>query len=438
MTPWDQGPGGVGQQGIYEGIEGAEKHVVSGSNHSTIFDGTEEHNRVVIDFFMRHSRAAYDAHRRGVRRRADPAGAQDGGLARPLRHQLHVLPQPRHVRARRPRRRRRWSASVVGRARDGGRPGARLRDVVHRRPAGRGLWPHRPRADAGAPRLLGLAPPVLAVPRDRGDVLVRGAGADGGAGHPGALRRDDRRPAAPCATCPLHRRDPCRARDPRLRRHALAAEDRAAGVARADRDHRRPVFRHGRRRLRRGARVRIAGSAAHVGRLRDLRDGDVRSVAHARREHLRLLPLYADTQGHAHRPRGLGTRSRGGHDIRRRVRRGRHRGGEPVHRRGRSRLERRSAGRPDGRDRRPGPGSEHHERLHGRAIAGEHRASAGAAGGHACRRRHRRDAVRVPRPDRGGAAVDHAPRQLRCAAHRRRACRLPRGQEAAPPRGCAL
>ena len=35
----DQGPGGVGQQGIYEGIEGAEKHVVSGSNHSTIFDG---------------------------------------------------------------------------------------------------------------------------------------------------------------------------------------------------------------------------------------------------------------------------------------------------------------------------------------------------------------------------------------------------------------
>ena len=57
MTPWDQGPGGVGQQGIYEGIAGAEKHVIRGSNHSTIFDGTEEHNRVVIDFFTRHSRA---------------------------------------------------------------------------------------------------------------------------------------------------------------------------------------------------------------------------------------------------------------------------------------------------------------------------------------------------------------------------------------------
>ena len=58
MTPWDQGPGGIGQQGIHDGIEGAEKHVIRGSNHSTIFDGTEEHNRVVIDFFRRHSQAA--------------------------------------------------------------------------------------------------------------------------------------------------------------------------------------------------------------------------------------------------------------------------------------------------------------------------------------------------------------------------------------------
>jgi pimeloyl-ACP methyl ester carboxylesterase len=61
MTPWDQGPGGVGQEGIYEGIPKAEKHVIRGSNHSTIFDGTEEHNRVVIDFFKRHSRAAQAA-----------------------------------------------------------------------------------------------------------------------------------------------------------------------------------------------------------------------------------------------------------------------------------------------------------------------------------------------------------------------------------------
>jgi pimeloyl-ACP methyl ester carboxylesterase len=57
MTPWDQGPNGVGQQGIYEGIRGAEKHVIHGAGHSTIFDSTEEHNRVVLEFFRRHSRA---------------------------------------------------------------------------------------------------------------------------------------------------------------------------------------------------------------------------------------------------------------------------------------------------------------------------------------------------------------------------------------------
>jgi len=56
MTPWDQGPNGVGQEAIYQGIPNAEKHVVKGSNHSTIFDGSEEHNRAVIDFFKRHSR----------------------------------------------------------------------------------------------------------------------------------------------------------------------------------------------------------------------------------------------------------------------------------------------------------------------------------------------------------------------------------------------
>jgi 3-oxoadipate enol-lactonase len=56
MTPWDQGPDGAGQEAIYEGIAGAEKHVVRGSNHSTIFDNTDEHVRVVIDFFTRHSR----------------------------------------------------------------------------------------------------------------------------------------------------------------------------------------------------------------------------------------------------------------------------------------------------------------------------------------------------------------------------------------------
>jgi len=58
MTPWDQGPEGVGQEGIYQGIAGAEKHVIKGAGHSTIFDSTDEHNRVVLDFFQRHSHAA--------------------------------------------------------------------------------------------------------------------------------------------------------------------------------------------------------------------------------------------------------------------------------------------------------------------------------------------------------------------------------------------
>src|SRR2546429_2008259 len=55
MTPWDQGPGGAGQEEIYRSIHGAEKHVIRGSNHSTIFDNASEHNRVVADFFRRHS-----------------------------------------------------------------------------------------------------------------------------------------------------------------------------------------------------------------------------------------------------------------------------------------------------------------------------------------------------------------------------------------------
>lgn len=57
MTPWDQGQGGAGQEAIHQGIAHAEKHVVRGSNHSTIFDNTDEHVRVVLDFFTRHGRA---------------------------------------------------------------------------------------------------------------------------------------------------------------------------------------------------------------------------------------------------------------------------------------------------------------------------------------------------------------------------------------------
>ena len=65
MTPWDQGPEGAGQQAILDGIPNAEKYVIRGSNHSTIFDNTEEHNRVVIDFFSRHGLASPAAAGRG-------------------------------------------------------------------------------------------------------------------------------------------------------------------------------------------------------------------------------------------------------------------------------------------------------------------------------------------------------------------------------------
>jgi 3-oxoadipate enol-lactonase len=58
MTPWDQGHAGIGMQGIFEAIPNAEKYVIAGSGHSTLFDNTAEHVRVVTDFFMRHSRAA--------------------------------------------------------------------------------------------------------------------------------------------------------------------------------------------------------------------------------------------------------------------------------------------------------------------------------------------------------------------------------------------
>ena len=35
--------------------------MIEGGGHSTIFDSTDEHNRVVLDFFQRNSRAARGA-----------------------------------------------------------------------------------------------------------------------------------------------------------------------------------------------------------------------------------------------------------------------------------------------------------------------------------------------------------------------------------------
>ncbi|HKE80284.1 MAG TPA: alpha/beta hydrolase [Solirubrobacteraceae bacterium] len=54
MTPWDQGPVGAGQQWIADNLPNGDVAVIKGSNHSTIFDGTEAHCRAVADFFRAH------------------------------------------------------------------------------------------------------------------------------------------------------------------------------------------------------------------------------------------------------------------------------------------------------------------------------------------------------------------------------------------------
>ena len=58
MTPFDQGPNGAGQQWIADNLPNGDLAVIRGSNHSTIFDGTEEHCRVVGEFFRAHPGAA--------------------------------------------------------------------------------------------------------------------------------------------------------------------------------------------------------------------------------------------------------------------------------------------------------------------------------------------------------------------------------------------
>ncbi|WP_336660824.1 alpha/beta fold hydrolase [Leucobacter sp. USHLN153] len=55
MTPWVQAGDGAGQQWLADNIPGAEKYVIKGGSHSTIFDSTDEHCRVVGDFFRRNA-----------------------------------------------------------------------------------------------------------------------------------------------------------------------------------------------------------------------------------------------------------------------------------------------------------------------------------------------------------------------------------------------
>jgi pimeloyl-ACP methyl ester carboxylesterase len=50
MTPWQQAESGAGQEYLVQHIDGAEKYVIKGSGHSTLFDGTEENCRIVTAF----------------------------------------------------------------------------------------------------------------------------------------------------------------------------------------------------------------------------------------------------------------------------------------------------------------------------------------------------------------------------------------------------
>jgi 3-oxoadipate enol-lactonase len=50
MTPWEQAASGAGQDYLAQHISGAKKHVIKGSSHSTLFDGTDENCRVVMAF----------------------------------------------------------------------------------------------------------------------------------------------------------------------------------------------------------------------------------------------------------------------------------------------------------------------------------------------------------------------------------------------------
>ena len=50
MTPWEQAASGAGQDYLVQHISGAKKHVIRGSSHSTLFDGTDENCRVVMAF----------------------------------------------------------------------------------------------------------------------------------------------------------------------------------------------------------------------------------------------------------------------------------------------------------------------------------------------------------------------------------------------------
>ena len=150
--------------------------------------------------------------------------------------------------------------------------------------------------------------------------------------------------------------------------------------------------------------------------LRDVRQRHVRLVAHARHQRGRPLPLHAHAAGHADRARLVGAPLGRGDDVRRRLRGRGERRHEPVRRREPADLERAPARRPAGSDRRPDAGRQPDERLHGRALAGQHGTAPRAVTRDHPRRRGGSDALRLPVVHRGGPDLGHAPREHRRAA----------------------
>ena len=307
MTPWDQGPDGAGQEAIYQGIPGAEKHVIQGSNHSTIFDNTRRaqprRDRLLHAPQPRHVGAGG----RGVRRRADPGRAAHGPAGATSSRSTSPSSSTRSCTcsARSPSstaacrsggRSAPWSSARRSRTRCSSWSPSRASTTAF--PA---RWPTR--VDA---RLLGRTPAQLAVPRHRRHVLVRRPGADGRARHPGDRRGDaraNRLPLVPVALClaVFHATLAVLGFDVMrwLLRVVLPVSLAFTACSR------RPLPRLRRPSLRGRPRVRLAGPAPDVARLRHVRDGDVRCVADAGHERRRLLPLHTDAARHAHRARRL-------------------------------------------------------------------------------------------------------------------------------------
>ena len=439
MTPWDQGPGGAGQQAIADGIPGAEKHVIRGSNHSTIFDNTAEHNRVVIDFFTpaRPRRAAAAAVGEGAAAESlvpaveeygvepIPRGAPHGRLARPLRDQLHLLPQPGHVPARRARRRA------------GGLP----------------LWWAVAAMVLGQALAFALLLPIAEVGVDHGlpgQVALRATLGFWGA----RLLSSPYRVVAATYW---------------FAAQALTSAYGFQAIVQAMTGHRLPLvpvaiglaFVHAALALlgfdvmRYVLRVVLPLSLALTGVLLALylASDDPRFAAHrvfrSPDQHftwvgfatyvtvmcgasLTLVTNVADVCRYTRSGRDmriallrLGGDERGRHHVRRRLRGGGHRREQSLRRGRRPDERRRGARRRPRRDRRPVPGRERDERLHGRALARELGAEPGPAPRQRPRRRRRDRPLRLPGLRRPRAEVDRASRQRGGAADRRHPRGLP-------------